>query len=88
MYQHLKSSLSGPDQFKKRITWIEKPETTMPSIPSNVAIVKYIGMFPGRTYYGNVKHTATNTQYIRTKPNVRKDLKDKLKHRSVKEVEC
>lgn len=56
-------------------------------ISTNVTIVEYIGTFPPRKCHGQVKHSDKNSKYIRTKLSVRNELKNQLKHDSVKTVE-
>ena len=41
-FRPLKHSPTGPDQFKRRITWFEKMENLFPHISNNIAIAKYI----------------------------------------------
>ena len=45
MYQTLKHSTTGPDQFKRRITWFEKMENLFPHISTNIIIAEYIVKF-------------------------------------------
>ena len=87
LYQTLKASPSGDNQFKKRITWFEKIPNTIQDLPADIALVEYVGVFPPRVYHGNVKDHDRNSKYVKTKPDVRKTLKEELKHQSVKNVE-
>ena len=87
MYQTLKHSPTGPDQFKWRITWFEKMENLFPHISNNIAIAEYIGKFESRTYHASVKHPFKNVPYTRTKPSVKERLMMELEHKGVKEVE-
>ena len=54
---------------------------------SAIAIVEYIGNYPGRGFHGNVKDLKMNAPFARTKPKVKDELKSELKHRSVKDVD-
>ena len=49
--------------------------------------MEYVGVFPPRVYHGNVKDHDRNSKYVKTKSDVRKTLKEELKHQSVKTVE-
>jgi hypothetical protein len=87
IYQTLKASPSGKEQFKRRITWFANVPPSMSFLPMNVAVVEYIGVFPPRAYHGNVKHRDNNQQYIKTKPHVKRNLKEMLKTDTVCDVE-
>ncbi|KAL3892167.1 hypothetical protein ACJMK2_004401 [Sinanodonta woodiana] len=87
IYQTLKSSPSGPDQFKRRITWFQKADNLLSDISTNIALAEYIGKFSVRTYHASVKHPLKNVTYIRTKPSVRQRLQHELEQKGVKEVE-
>ena len=69
------------------MTCLEKADSILPAIPSAIAIVEYIGNYPGRGFYGNVKDRERNAPFVRTKPKVMDKLKSELKHHSVKEVD-
>ena len=77
LYLVLKDSSSEQtsNQFSKRITWLEKSAHILPSIPNNIAIVEYIGTYPGRSFHGAVKDKVNNPKFTRSKPAVIKDLK-------------
>ena len=88
LYQKLQEpSSKDKNKFKRRVTWIEKSESTLQGIPPAIAIVEYIGTYPGRGFHGNVKDEERNAPFVRTKPHVMQKLKSELKHRSVKDVE-
>jgi hypothetical protein len=84
-YQILKASPTGSEQFKKRITWLEKGPGILPEISG--AIVEYIGTFPGRLYHGLAKDESKNVKYFRTKQKVHDMLQNQLENRSAKDVE-
>ena len=87
LYQNLVASDPESKQFKRRFTWVDSVPTTIPRVPTNVAVVEYIGTFPARLLHGNAKNKETNSDYIRTKDSVLTHLKSQLKDDTVKAVE-
>ena len=86
LYQNLVASQGSGSEFKRRFAWIAKVPINMPAIPTNIAVVEYIGEFPKRLMHGNVKKQENNTVYVRTKDSVMSDLKNQLKYDTVKTV--
>ena len=86
-YQTLVATDSESQQFKRKFTWVEKVPTAMAAISTEVAVVEYIGTFPARLQHGNVKKKKENNVFIRTKDSVLQELKNRLKHETVKTVE-
>ena len=86
LYQNLVACQKGEPKFKRRFAWIEKVPINMPAIPTNVAVVEYIGEFPKRLMHGNVKKKENKTVYVRTMDSVIEDLKNQLKNDTVKTV--
>ncbi|XP_053374086.1 uncharacterized protein LOC128546783 [Mercenaria mercenaria] len=84
LYNTLNASEKGPDQFRRRCTWVINRPLSMPHLSLDNALVEYIGQFPGRKPHGN--SIVNRDVYIRTKTNVRNNLKEELKHHSVKAV--
>ena len=78
---------SGPHPYKRRITWLEDTHPSLPEIPSDIAVIEYIGTFPPRKQYGGVKYPEKNVVFIRTKPSVTEKIKKDLKHLPPKGVE-
>ena len=87
LHQTLKASPSGPNQFKRRITWLKNIPDSLANLPNNIALVEYIGVPPPRIHHGNVKLVDKNSKYLKTKPEVRNALKEILKHETVNSVE-
>ncbi|XP_013388573.1 uncharacterized protein LOC106157457 [Lingula anatina] len=58
--QRYYTTLKADNSYKRRVSWVqERP---------HVALVEYVGKFPGRTPHGN--STSSGRNYIRTKPHV------------------
>ena len=87
LYQTLKAFPSGPNQFKRKITWLENIPDSLANLPNNIALVEYIGVPPPRIHHGNVKLVDKNSKYLKTKPEVRNALKEILKHETVNSIE-
>lgn len=62
-YQILKASSPSQEQFRKRITWIEKSTSVLDNVPDNIAVVEYVSKFPGRDNHGLVVDTMGNEKY-------------------------
>ena len=87
LYQTLKEPKDGENKFKRRITRLEKSDSTLPEIPNAVALIEYVGTYPGKGYHGLVKDKENNAPFVRTKPEVLQKLKVEPKHRTAKDVE-
>ena len=86
-YNDLVASEPGQIKFKRRVTWIEQVPASILYVPTNVAVVEYIGIFPPRKCHGNAKDSENASDYIRTKDAVKKSLKGALKRAGPKAVE-
>ena len=64
-YHKLQVDTPDKTKFQRRITWIEKSESVLPEIPSALALVGYIGTYPGQGFHGNVKDKGTRHSYER-----------------------
>ena len=84
--QTLKASTSM-ETFKRRVTCFGNIPTSYSFIPSNMALVEYIGKYPGLKLHGNAKNPNRNKIYIKTKKAVSTKLKEQLNNCSVKDVE-
>ncbi|XP_060563165.1 uncharacterized protein LOC132722661 [Ruditapes philippinarum] len=84
LYNTLSASDKGLEQFRRKCTWIENIPSSMPELSVDIAIVEYVGTFPGRKPHG--KSIVYKKPYIRTKPSVIRELKGQLKTQSVKTV--
>ena len=60
LYQNLNEPKDGASKFKRRITWLAKSDRILPEIPNTVAIVEYVGTYPGKGYHGGVKDKENN----------------------------
>ena len=82
LYQKLQDkSSNGKNTFQRRVTWLEKANSKLPAIPSAIAIVEYIGNYPGIGCHSNVKDKERNAPFVRTKPKVMDKLKSELSKR-------
>ena len=81
LYQTFVATDPESQQFKRKITWVEKVPTAMAAISTEVAVVEYIGTFPARLHHRNVKRKEENNVFIRTKDSVLHKLKNHLKHK-------
>lgn len=87
-YQTLKAPDSQKKKsFKRRISRFGNIPAGLSFIPPSFALVEYIGTFPPRRLHGNVKNPDAKKLGIKTKPTVREELKEHLKHNSAKTVE-
>jgi hypothetical protein len=86
LYNIFAASEKGPNKFKRRCSWIVNTPISMSEIPSSVSVIEYIGTFLDRKPHALVKSNNA-PMYIQTKPVVYQELKERLKHQSVKTVE-
>jgi len=75
------------ETFKRRVTCFGNIPTSYSFIPSNMALVEYIGKYPGLKLHGNAKNPTRNKIYIKIKKAVSTKLKEQLNNCSVKDVE-
>ena len=72
--------------YRRRITWIGNIPATMTLSLNPVALIEYVGLFPGRSLHGNTKHPDKNEEYIRVSDKARSIIKEKVKTQNPKNV--
>jgi hypothetical protein len=82
LYRKLKANTD----YKNRITWISSAPDTHNYLRKNIAIIEYIGQFPGRQFHGNVKTQEAKRVYTRTKPGVKEQAKNMIRYATAKNV--
>nr|XP_039263148.1 uncharacterized protein LOC120339136 [Styela clava] len=79
-------SLKRDENYKRRICWIDEfPEGVFPK-QKNIALVEYIGKYPNEDVpHGNQKLPG-GLPYVRTSAKLMKELKEKVVHKTAKEI--
>ena len=81
------SKLKKFPAYKRRVTWFESRPKEFSYIPTDVAIIEYVGNFLGRCSHGNAKTKRTLEEgYVRTNSAVMAKLAEKVKQTNPKSV--
>ena len=85
LFNSLSRSEKGPNQFRRRCTWVVNAPSSLPRLDLNVALVEYVGRYPAdKKPHGN--STKHQEPYRRTNPKVYRKLQDQMKTIGIKDL--
>ena len=85
LFNSLSRSEKGPNQFRRRCTWVVNAPSSLPRLDLNVALVEYVGRYPAdkKSHGNSTKH---QEPYRRTNPKVYRKLQDQMKTIGIKDL--